>query len=546
MRFKKNKDSKHGDHKLINNPMREEGRGLIRPTLSAGDFKNNNIGRRIDDFNRPSGYQPSQPNLNSQIFEKQHHQNPDQSLPSANEANRGRHRKHMNHDVSEKVPKKHNKVKIFKRTLVAVILLFVAGIILTISSGYLNLKNIFNSNNSLKTNLSLADLKKEGDGRINILVAGIGGPGHNGPDLTDTLILASIDPVNNKASLVSIPRDLWVNVPGFGQSKINAVYEKGKWQESGSQSNSNDNKSAIYAGFKLIDKTVSDVSGVEVKYNVLVDFQAFKQIVDTLGGININVTRELYDPTVAWENNNEPVIATSGNQTFNGTKALLFVRSRETTSDFDRSQRQRQAILAIKSKALSVGNISNPIKVNSVTKELGNNLTTNLGVQDILSLYPYFTKIGNNSISSVGLADYPNKYIKTANMNGQSIDEPSAGLYNYADLQYFMRNTLRDGYLARENATVELVNGSTNNTLMEHQAYILRSYGYNVTTSNSTPKQTYQKTTIIDLSKGKDKYTNKYLELRYKSKSSTSLPSDIMHVNLANFVIILGQDEISN
>src|SRR5207302_4958820 len=88
---------------------------------------------------------------------------------------------------------------------------------------YLTEKHLFRGGGeapALASNIDINQLKGEGDGRINILLLGIGGPGHDGPDLTDTMLLMSIDPVNKNAALLSIPRDLWVSIPGNGSQKI--------------------------------------------------------------------------------------------------------------------------------------------------------------------------------------------------------------------------------------------------------------------------------------------------------------------------------------
>jgi anionic cell wall polymer biosynthesis LytR-Cps2A-Psr (LCP) family protein len=124
---------------------------------------------------------------------------------------------------------------------------------------------------ALADKVDVSQLKGEGDGRINILLLGIGGPGHDGADLTDTIIVASIDPINHKASLLSLPRDLWVQIPGNGYQKINAAYAYGK-----ESSTSKDEYTKEQAGLALLDKTLSPVIGVPIHYHAIIDFKAFK------------------------------------------------------------------------------------------------------------------------------------------------------------------------------------------------------------------------------------------------------------------------------
>src|SRR5205085_11751 len=173
--------------------------------------------------------------------------------------------------------------------------------------------------------------------------------------------LMSIDPVNHNAALLSLPRDLWVRIPGDGSQKINAAYPFGK-----QQSHAKKETGKINDGLSLLDRTLEPVIGIPIHYHAVVDFSAFKQAVDAVGGVTFNVPETLYDPTIAWENHGNSTIARKGSMTFNGQTALLYARSRETSSDFARGQRQRQLLVAIKDKIMSVGTFSNPIKISQL------------------------------------------------------------------------------------------------------------------------------------------------------------------------------------
>ena len=220
-------------------------------------------------------------------------------------------------------------------TLIVVIGL--GGILFT--QGYLKLHKVFRGGATaaaLQQNVNPNTLKGEGDGRVNILLMGIGGAGHEAPDLTDTVMIASIDPVNKTASLLSVPRDMWVNIPNNGKMKLNAAYETGKYKYLHKIDNSNADANAVKAGFTMADQTIEDVTGINIHYNMLLDFTAFRKSIDTVGGVTVNVPDQLYDPNLAWENGWNPVIAKAGSQSFDGKHALMYVRSRETTSDFAR------------------------------------------------------------------------------------------------------------------------------------------------------------------------------------------------------------------
>ncbi len=439
--------------------------------------------------------------------------------------------------------------KIWMGILAVVIILLLVGGFLFLK-GYLSAKKVFKGGGSavsLQEEVKPDLLKGEGDGRINILLLGIGGEGHEAPDLTDTIMVASIDPVNHKTALLSVPRDLWVTVPGKGSMKINAVYETGKYAYLGRQSSSNKDRKALEAGYQAADKMLETVLGVPIHYHALLNFQAFQQAVDSVGGIDVDVPERLYDPTMAWQNNRNPVIAEKGVQHFNGTKALMYVRSRYTTSDFARSQRQRAVIVALQQKVLTLGTFSNPQKISQLIDAFGDNVATDFSLSDLTRMYQITKGINPDSIQSVGLTDPPNSYVTTGMIGNQSVVIPKAGLGNYSAIQNYVRNTLRDGYLAKENANVMVLNGTSQPGLATTKADVLKSYGYNVGVVGDAPTQNYSKTIIVDQTNGKKPYTAQYLKKRFGvDQVAKKLPDSTIQTQNADFVIILGEDETTN
>jgi len=416
-----------------------------------------------------------------------------------------------------------------------------------LSQGYVKIHHAFKGNAvsvaALTANVSPSLLKGEGDGRINILLLGRGGGTHDAPDLTDTMLLISVDPVNHTSTLLSIPRDLWVSVPKQGAMKINAAWETGEFRYLGKVAPGSTDPAAIQAGFDEVDQVVTSVFGVPINYNVIVDFQAFKQAVDTVNGVTVDVPTALIDPTMAWENHYNPVLAKAGTQTFNGTQALMYVRSRETTNDFARSLRQRTVMLALKSKVDTLGTLSNPIRIAGLINAFGNNVATDLSLSDATRLYGIVKDIGDSNITSVGLADAPNNFITTGPMNGQSIDLPTAGLFDYSAIRLFVRSQLKDGYIVKENAKIVILNGTTVPGLATAKADELKTYGYNVVAIANAPSSGWAQTTLVDLSHGQAKYTGHYLEQRFNQTSINKLPDPLIQTNGADFVIIIGSDE---
>jgi hypothetical protein len=239
---------------------------------------------------------------------------------------------------------------------------------------------------------------------------------------------------------------------------------------------------------------------------------------------------------MAWENHNNPVLAPAGVQQMDGTEALLYARSRETTSDFARGQRQRQILVSLKDKVLTAGTLSNPAKIDELTNAFGDNVYSDLSTQGAERLYTIMKKIGDGKISSIGLTDPPHKLIATDHVNGISVDRPVAGFDSYADIQSYVRSQMPDGYIVNENAPITVISKSANGAAVT--ANLLKSYGYNVTATLTTDQQVPQ-LTLVDLSGCKDPFTLNYLEKRYAVKPVTSLPQGItIPPGSAKFVII--------
>lgn len=418
----------------------------------------------------------------------------------------------------------------------------IAGSLLA-GKGYFKFKKVFggdsgNSALALQRDIAPEKLKGEGDGRVNIVVFGKGGPTHEGGDLTDTILIASLDPLQKDAALISIPRDLYVKTD-MGSMKINAVYSLSKQSAARKGAKPAD---AEKAGIAASEKVLQQVLGIPLHYYAMVDFTAFRNAIDTVGGIDIDVKTAVYDPTFAWEYGALNVKV--GKQHFDGLRALLYARSRHTSlrGDFDRSERQREIIVALKDKVLSAGTFANPVKMSSLLDAFGNHVQTDLTINEVSRLYSIGKEVGSDKISSIGLADPPNNYLVTDNINGLSVVVPREGLYSYTAINNYIRNAVKDGFLKNDNATIAIYNGTTTAGLATKKANELKSFGYNVTIIADAPTKNYTQTTLIDLTKTK-KYTKRYLEQRLAVTAGTVLPDPKIQPAAADFVIILGQNE---
>ena len=187
-----------------------------------------------------------------------------------------------------------------------------------------------------------------GEGRINLLLLGIDRRGGTGwAYRTDTIMVATLDRGSRAAGILSIPRDLQLQIPGHGQDRINTanVY--------GSRGDNPD------GGPALLESTVEANFGVSIDGYLMVDFSAFQKIVDTLGGIEVDVPRVLHDTRYPDPKPEDPhayktVHFEPGLQHMDGRRALEYARSRMSTSDFDRAKRQQLVLLAIRQRALSL------------------------------------------------------------------------------------------------------------------------------------------------------------------------------------------------
>ncbi len=400
---------------------------------------------------------------------------------------------------------------------------------------------------ALQENVDPTKLNGEGDGRINILLLGKGGDGHTAPDLTDTILIASIDPTQNEAALVSIPRDFYVKTDTSGSMKINAVYATAKNKVLSGKKQSDQAKKAEEAGFAAVEKTLETTLGLPIHYHVMVDFTGFKKAIDAVGGIDIDVKTALFE-NMRIDGKPYTLNVKTGVQHFDGFRALAYSRSRMTSArgDFDRAERQRGVLIGLKSKVFTLGTLSNPVKINDLLNAFGDHVQTNFVLDELTRLYEIGKKIDGSKVESIGLADPPNNYLITANVGGQSVVVPKAGTYNYKEIQNFLRNKLRDGFLRKEDASIAVYNGTSTTGLAARTGDDLKSYGYNITTVADAPTKGNKETILVALRGDQKKYTEHYLEQRLKVTARTSLPDGYaINPGTADFVIILGTDEVS-
>lgn len=383
----------------------------------------------------------------------------------------------------------------------------------------------------LKGELELSKLKGEGEGRVNVLLLGTGDAGHAGEGLTDTIIVASIDPKTNDVVMLGIPRDLYVKIPGVGWDRINAAHALAEQQKPGS-------------GPELTKKTVSDVINQPIHYFVKVDFTGLKQGVDSLGGVDINNTDNLNDPEYPCEKNEGRQCGfklKAGDYHMDGALALKYARCRKGNcgDDFGRSKRQQGVVVAMRDKAMQLGNILNPTKVSELISIVGDHLRTDISIDEMKRMVELGRKVNSNAIANKVLDAESEGLVKASNVGEASVVIPSAGIGNYTAIRSFVRSLFIDGYIKQEAAKVELQNGNAKPAAIYTVSGLLKSYGYNVSKTTAGAGGGDGKTRIIDYTKGKKPYTLKYLENRFKVSSEVADPPADSN---AEIVIILGAD----
>jgi LCP family protein required for cell wall assembly len=213
-----------------------------------------------------------------------------------------------------------------------------------------------------------ADQLQQPKGQVNILLLGADQrPWNTGGRRfrTDTIILATLNYEQGTMNLTSFPRDLYVNIPGYGQDRINTAYQFGGWE--------------------MLQNTFKANFGVVPDHYVIINFLNFKRFVDSLGGLEVNVTQQLSDYRDGYWVTIDPGVVY-----MDADMVLWYVRSRKTTNDFQRNRRQQEVLQAIMQEVISLENIRKTPELYDLYKE---SVTTDLGLGDILPMLPLAAKL---------------------------------------------------------------------------------------------------------------------------------------------------------
>lgn len=440
------------------------------------------------------------------------------------------------------------KLSLKRLVLVLLALILIIG-------GFLGFKFIKNTHKlfggGILDVLHTTKLSGEDEGRVNILLAGNSAddPGHNGANLTDSIMVVSIDTKNNKAFLLSIPRDLYVQIGKYEHQKINDAYVVGE--------NNNFNQAGFPAGgMGQLDKIVSNALGIKINYYALINYDALKQAVDAVGGIDLTIKsndpRGLYDPNIDWSTKGPLVKLTNGPHHLNGQQALDLARARGDAynsygfagSDFDRTQHQRDMMVALKTKIVSADTLSNPAKLSSLSDALGNNVKTDFKLSEVRRLYDIAKLIDSANIQSLSLnqANGKNLLKSYTTSQGQSALIPSAGVDDFSDIQTFIERQTSSDPVVQEGATVVVLNGTATTGLAARVKNKVVAQHLDVKQIGDAGISSQTTTAIIDVSGGKKPATSAALVKLFGAHLTTQ--NAYANVYKADFIIVAGSDQV--
>ena len=374
----------------------------------------------------------------------------------------------------------------------------------------------------------------DGNSRINVLLLGMDSRAEDSDDIprTDTMILFSMDPASRTAGMLSIPRDLWVEIPGYDYSKINTAYRLGEVY----------NLEGRGPGLAL--RTVENLLGMEIDYYAIVDFNAFEDFIDELGGITVNVPQKIVIDPLGKQNTET---LKPGEHLLPGYLALAYARSRNSSgSDFDRAGRQQQVVMAIRDKILSTEMLPTLIKNSpALYQSLSSGVSTNLTLMQLVRLAWIAQQIPQENIRQgvigVDQVDFAYSY------DGQDILRPLADeILKLRDQIFNPGGPIvplapqgdTQAMVDEEYALVMVLNGTFTPGLASQTADYLRSLGLSVAEPGNADEY-YEQTTLIDYT-GNPHTVAKIVEIMGIAAENVYHRFDVS--GPADIVLVAGQD----
>ncbi len=449
--------------------------------------------------------------------------------------------------------KKNKRITTYFIAILVIALVFSGKILISSQNANSWLPGI-NFLNKLRHLVPMANkqLVGEENDRVNILLLGMGGEGHDGAYLTDTMILASLKPSTKQVALLSVPRDLTTPVSGW--RKLNSVNAYAEKQIPGS-------------GGEETTKAFNELLQTPITYYIRIDFAGFERIIDEIDGVEINVENTFDDytyPAKDQEDNPnylarfEHLHFDAGSQKMDGSTALKYARSRHALgpegSDFARARRQQLLLEAVKEKLLSRQTLLNPIVLTKLIGEFNKDVSTNLSTWEMLRFWDLFKDIKKDQIVNKVLSDAPDGLlISGKGQDGAYILTPRTG--NFSEIRNLIQNifastsTTPDISLKiinpiTDNSKVFIANGTWITGLAGKTSNTLEQYQFKIVGTGNAVERNYAQSVIYDLSSGANNDSLTTLKKLTGATQAFNSPSWLEPYktgeNKSDFLLILG------
>jgi len=337
----------------------------------------------------------------------------------------------------------------------------------------------------------------DGASRVTLLVMGLDyndWRAGEGPPRTDTMILLTLDPISKTAGMLSVPRDLWVSIPGFDYGKINTAYQLGESYK------------LPGGGPGLAMDTVERLIGVPIQFYAQIDFNIFVLFIEEIRGVKVDVPEEIYIDI--YDDDKGKIRIEPGVQVLPGVHALAYARARNTEgADFDRAQRQQQVIMAIRDRLLEPGTITDIItRAPELYNEFSSGINTNLSLDQVIQLGWLAQQIPTENIARGVISEKQVNFGKSPDgldvlkplpdqirLLRNEIFAPSGSISPFADSDADPQTLM-----AEEKAAISVLNGTFTPGLAGRTSEYLQSLGANVITTNDASDKPYSYTMIYD------------------------------------------------
>lgn len=318
--------------------------------------------------------------------------------------------------------------------------------------------------------------------RVNLLLLGADKRPDETIYRTDTLIVVTLDPATKTAGMLSIPRDLWVPIPGYGESRINQAFVLGEV------------KKYPGGGPALAMRTVQEFLGVPIHGYILVDFDGFRKLIDQIGGIDVMVEKPIDDTQYPTDDYGyQEVHIPAGLVHMDGDLALKYARVRHGSSDIDRGRRQQQVLMAARDKALRLNLLP---KLPSLMATVMGTVQTDLQPGEILALAKLANQVDSESIRAA-VIDYT-MVVETKTPSGGDVLLPNREKIRALVDEMFASGTNNHRRVPGESAKIEVLNGAGVPGLAAQMAALLKEQGFEVVAIENADRGDYAETLIID------------------------------------------------